>query len=168
MPGWSEEQSDGPTVLQHMWRSETKDCRGHWKIRWEEECLRTIRSLGPARGPGQLKPQLGRRVCCRILGREPGWAVWEARCLFGPGGLNRRNFSKRKRENRGTQQLFREFSTAAVASCAPTPSGPGLWTPDKQPQHTPEAQLVHTPLSGLGTHTWNPGWVPAQITGLAA
>ena len=32
------------------------------------------------------------------------------------GGLNRRNFSKRKRENRGTERLFRELSTAAVAS----------------------------------------------------
>ena len=28
-------------------------------------------------------------------------------------GLNRRNFSKSKRENRGTQQLFKELSTAA-------------------------------------------------------
>ena len=42
------------------------------------------------------------------------------------GGLNRRNFLKRKRENRGTQQLFRELSAAAEASCAPTPSAPGL------------------------------------------
>ena len=42
------------------------------------------------------------------------------------GGLNRRNFSKRKRENRGTQWLFRELSAAAVASCIPTPSAPGL------------------------------------------
>ena len=41
-------------------------------------------------------------------------------------GLNRRNFLKRKRENRGTQRLFRELSSAAVASSVPTPSGPGL------------------------------------------
>ena len=41
-------------------------------------------------------------------------------------GLNRRNFSKRKRENRGTQRLFREFSAAAIASCAHTHSAPGL------------------------------------------
>ena len=33
-----------------------------------------------ADGPGQ-----GHRVCCRILGREPGWDVLEARCLFGQG-----------------------------------------------------------------------------------
>ena len=52
--------------------------------------------------------------------------VIEARCLFAPGGLNRRNFLKRKRENRGTQQLFREFATAAMASCGQTPSAPGL------------------------------------------
>ena len=42
------------------------------------------------------------------------------------GGLNRKNFSKRKRENRGTQRLFRELSAAAVASCSPTPSAPDL------------------------------------------
>ena len=42
------------------------------------------------------------------------------------GGLNRRNFSKRKRENRGTQQLVRELSAAATASGAPPPSDPGL------------------------------------------
>ena len=41
-------------------------------------------------------------------------------------GLNRRNFSKRKRENRGTQQLDRELPAAAKASCDPTPSAPGL------------------------------------------
>ena len=34
----------------------------------------------------------------------------------GGGRVNRKNFSKRKRENRGTQQLVREHSTAAVAS----------------------------------------------------
>ena len=37
------------------------------------------------------------------------------------GGLNRRNFSKRKRENRCTQWLFRELSAAAMASCSPAP-----------------------------------------------
>ena len=45
-----------------------------------------------------------------FLGERPGASL----------DLNRRNFSKRKRENRGIQQLFREFSTA-VASCAPNP-----------------------------------------------
>ena len=42
------------------------------------------------------------------------------------GGLNRKNFLKRKRENRGTQWLFRELSAGSMASCAPTPSAPGL------------------------------------------
>ena len=42
------------------------------------------------------------------------------------GGLNRKNFSKRKRENTGTQQLVRELSASAVDSCAPTPSARGL------------------------------------------
>ena len=44
-----------------------------------------------AEAPGQ-----GHRVCCKVLGREPGWAVCEARCFFGPGGVNKRNFSKKK------------------------------------------------------------------------
>ena len=37
------------------------------------------------------------------------------------GGLNRKYFSKRKRENRGTPWLVRELSAAAMASCALTP-----------------------------------------------
>ena len=41
------------------------------------------------------------------------------------GGLNRKNFSKRK-ENRGTQQLVRELSAAPLASGAPPTSAPGL------------------------------------------
>ena len=57
--------------------------------------------------------------------------------------------SRKEKENRGTQQLFRELSAAAVASCVPTPSAPGLWTLDKQLQHTPEARLAHTQISGL-------------------
>ena len=57
------------------------------------------------------------------------------------GGLNRKNFSKSKRENRGTQRLVRELSAAASASGAPPPSGPGLGTQDKQPQLSPEAWL---------------------------
>ena len=71
----------------------------------------------------------------------PGWGSGSAVGLLGEsqagmserpgacleqGGLNRRNFSKRKREHRGTQWLFRELSAAAMASCIPTPSAPGL------------------------------------------
>ena len=41
-------------------------------------------------------------------------------------GLNRKNFSKRKRESRGTQQLVRELSTAATDSGAPAPTASGL------------------------------------------
>ena len=33
MPGWSEEQREQPKVFQHIWRSKTKNCRGHWKMR---------------------------------------------------------------------------------------------------------------------------------------
>ena len=66
----------------------------------------------------------------------PGWGAGSAAGFLGEsqaglyerpgacldqGGLNRKNFSKRKRENRGTQQLVRELSTAAMVICAPTP-----------------------------------------------
>ena len=34
-PSWSsEKQSEQPTVFQHIWRLQTKNCRGHWKITW--------------------------------------------------------------------------------------------------------------------------------------
>ena len=42
------------------------------------------------------------------------------------GGLNRKNLLKRKRENRGTQQLVRELSAAVMASCVSPRSAPGL------------------------------------------
>ena len=65
------------------------------------------------------------------VAEDPGTGAGSAAGFFeesqtglyeGPGaclnqrGLNRRNSSKRKRETRGTQQLFREFSAAVVAS----------------------------------------------------
>ena len=40
------------------------------------------------------------------------------------GSLNRRNFSKRKRENRGTQWLFRRLSAAACDLLHPHPLRP--------------------------------------------
>ena len=79
MLSWSELQSKQPTVFQYIWRSEKKD-RGHWKDQTVRRVLKDNKVPGTSAGPGC-------RVCCRILGREPGWAVWEARCLFGPGGL---------------------------------------------------------------------------------
>ena len=83
-------------------------------------------SLKPARGPGQLKPLAGATgSAARFLGEsQAGLCEKPGACL--DWDLNRRNFSKRKREKRGTQWLFGEFSAAAVASCAPTPSAPGL------------------------------------------
>ena len=83
-----------------------------------------------------LRTRTGTRVA-----EAPGWSEGSAAGFLGEsqaglceapgacleqGGLSRRNFSKRKRENRGTQRLFRELSSAALASCAPTPSDPGL------------------------------------------
>ena len=41
------------------------------------------------------------------------------------GVLYRKNFLKRKRENRGAQQLVRELSAAVSASGAPPSSAPG-------------------------------------------
>ena len=89
-----------------------------------------------------LKDQMVRRVLKdnKVPGTRvaeaPGWGTGSAAgflgCVGGQvllwtwGCLNRRNFSKRKRKIRGTQRLFRELSTAAVAFCAPTPSAPGL------------------------------------------
>ena len=66
------------------------------------------------------------RSAARFLGESQAGLCERPGACLEQGGLNRRNFSKRKRENRGTQQLFRELSAAAVASCTPTPSGPGL------------------------------------------
>ena len=71
----------------------------------------------PGRGTGSAAGFLGES--------QAGLCERPGACL-DQGGLNRKNFSKRKRENRGTQRLFREFSPVAVASCASTPSAPGL------------------------------------------
>ena len=62
----------------------------------------------------------------RFLGESQDGLCERPGACLDRGGLNRRNFLKRKRENRGTQRLFREFSAAAVASCMPTTSAPGL------------------------------------------
>ena len=72
----------------------------------------------------------------------PGWGAGSAAGFLGErqaglcerpgayldqGGLNRKNFSKGKRENTGTQLLVRELSAEAVAACAtPPPLSP--WT----------------------------------------
>ena len=71
----------------------------------------------------------------------PGWGVGSAAGFLGEsqaalcerpgdsldqGGLNRKNLLKRKRENRGTQQLVRELSAAVMASCVSPRSAPGL------------------------------------------
>ena len=49
-----------------------------------------------------------------------------------------------------------------------TPSAPGQWTLEKQPQRSPEALLVHTKISGLGAHNWNSGWAGTLISVPAA
>ena len=78
---------------------------------------RTRAAEAPSKGAGSPAGFLGESQAG--LCEQPG------ACL-DQGVLNSRNFSKRKRENRGTQRRFRQLSSAAVASCAPTPSDPGL------------------------------------------
>ena len=74
-----------------------------------------------AKAPGQ-----GTESAAEFLGEsQAGLGERPGACL-DQGGFNRKNFSKRKRENRGTQQLVRELSAAAVAAGAPPPSAPGL------------------------------------------
>ena len=70
----------------------------------------------PCRGAGSAVEFLGES--------QAGLCERPGACL-DQGVLNRKNFSKRKRENRGTQMLLRELSAAAMASCAPTPTAPG-------------------------------------------
>ena len=48
-------------------------------------------------GPGWLKLKASHRVCHKILGRETGWDVGEAMCLFGPGRLEEEEFLKKKK-----------------------------------------------------------------------
>ena len=91
----------------------------------------------------------------------------------GAGGLNKRNFSKRKRENRGTQQLSRELSAAAKWPLAPPSSQPldcerqtsspsthlkPDWCTPRSATRCLGAQVqstgsVCTPIRGLGAHT---------------
>ena len=113
-------------------------------------------------------PNLGAGSAAGFLGQSQAGLCEQPGACLDQGILNSRNFSKRKRENRGTQRRFRQLSSAAVASCAPTPSDPGLWTQDKQCQPTPEAQLAPTQISGLGAHMWNPGWAHDLISNPAA
>ena len=76
----------------------------------------------PAQEPGWLKARPRRRVCCRILGEiQAGLCEQPGACL-DQGSLNRKNFSKRKRENRGTQQI--ENSPQQPRPLAPLPPQP--------------------------------------------
>ena len=76
--------------------------------------LKDNKVLGTSAGTrGPEAPGLGAGSAAGFL-RESQTGLCErpGACL-DQGGLNRRNFSKRKRENRGTQWLFRELSAAA-------------------------------------------------------
>ena len=71
-------------------------------------------------------PCLGTGSTAGFLGESQAGLCEQPGACLHQGGLNRKNFLKRKRENRGTQHLVRELSTAAAASGAPPPSAPGL------------------------------------------
>ena len=66
-------------------------------------------------------PSLGAGSAAGFLGESQAGLCERPGACLDQGGLNRKNFLKRKRENRGTQRLVRELSAAAVASCASTP-----------------------------------------------
>ena len=55
------------------------------------------------------------RSAARFLGKRHAGLCEQPGACLDQGGLNKRNFSKRKWENRGTQQLFTELSTEAMA-----------------------------------------------------
>ena len=68
---------------------------------------------------------LGAGSAAGFLGENQVELCEQPGACLDQGGLNRKNFSKRKRKNRGTQGLVRELSTAAAVSGAPPPSAPG-------------------------------------------
>ena len=71
-------------------------------------------------------PSPGAGSAAGFLGESQAGLCERPGACLDQEGLNRRNFSRRKRENRGTQLLFREFSSAALASYTPTHSASGL------------------------------------------
>ena len=71
-------------------------------------------------------PVPGTGSAAEFLGESQAGLCERPGACLDQGGLNRRNFWKRKRENRGTQRLARELSAAAPDSGAPPLSAPGL------------------------------------------
>ena len=71
-------------------------------------------------------PSLGAWSAAGFLGESQAGLCERPGACLDHRGSNRKNFLKRKRENRGTQWLVRELSTAAADSGAPPPSALGL------------------------------------------
>ena len=61
-----------------------------------------------------------------LLAESQGGLCEQPGACLDQWGLNRKNFSKRTRENRGTQRLVRELSRTATLSSASPPSALGL------------------------------------------
>ena len=93
-----------------------------------------------------------------FLGESQAGLCEQPGVCLDQGGLNRNNFSKRKRENRGTQRLVRELSPAAAASASGTSprSAPGWRTLDKQPRRSPEPRLCVPRVADWGPTTETP------------
>ena len=71
-------------------------------------------------------PSWGTGSAAGFLGESQAGLCDRPGACLDQGGMSRKNFSKRKRENRGTQQLVREVSTAISASGDHPPSASGL------------------------------------------
>ena len=108
-------------------------------------------------------PCWGTGSAVEFLGESQAGLCERPGACLDQGGLNRKNFSKRKRENRGTQWLVRELSARSLASGTHPPSAPGLWTWDKLPSLN-WSPVARTQISGLEAHTWNPSWPPTPET----
>ena len=82
----------------------------------DDKVPRTRAGTRAAEAPGR-----GAGSAAGFLGESQAGLCEQPGACLDQGGLNRKNFSKRKRENRGTQWLVRELSAAAVAPGTPTP-----------------------------------------------
>ena len=102
----------------------------------------------PAQAQGLLQESWER---ARLSCEQPGV------CL-DQGGLNRKNFSKRKRKQRHSGA--RELSVAATAPGAPPPLPLDCEHGDKQPQCSPEALLRAPRLADWGPTTETPEGCP--------
>ena len=102
--------------------------------------------MGPVRGPGWLKPPARAQGLLQDSWEKDRLGCVRGQVLVWTRGPSIGGISQKEKENRGTQQPFREFSAAAVASCAPIP-------------HSLDGERG---ISSLSTHL-KPGWLPRSV-----